>query len=707
MMQDMKWNEKFAWYHFNYEHVFDYTDADFERDAKEHADRGVTTIITFGGTHFFMTFEPYWEDIFACIGKIVKAFHKYNIKVVEHRSYALAARHFDEDDSKYDTRYAEWPGLKDRVHTDYTIRGVKVSELSQIDGRTGKPQICHYHAHSLCPNNPNHIANSLYIAGRMFDLGVDGMMNDDIQFYRNVCACEHCRKLFKEETGYDLPDTEHWAEFYENYEDPVYIAWKQFKVRSTTRYLDRIVDLERSRGLKMLRPCYISGILHSNWSSTSIETGLKYYMNYFQENFRPTVVRYGYPGFMLESIDRYARSERVGIPSMSLFYPYTPSLTYFSWALSHTWGQMYTGTVHDEDITAVERPYREFENAHPDWLCASKKCADLAVFQSVLTRDCRPEGGAYPLMSMMTASCFSGLLTDMVLEEDSVEQLSRYPLIALNCATMLADTHIANLRAYAENGGRLLLVGPCGEYTDTAAKRNLNEVAAAFGLTASIVPCDEKKEGVFTYNGANVMFDDMRTTCRFDTQDGILKSGDAVLGIAQKVGTGEILWLLPQLDSAPLEFSPCIEYRDREKPHPMAKASVIPGLRKTTGAMLRAVADKPQLTADCDGSDLLTAAYTVEKGYVVHIANISETFSEVDCVAWHDDPLLGFDGNYKIPNPIALSLKYDGDAIPKLTLHTPELNDGLVLDATIADGRLNFTVPANTFGGYAMIAIEK
>ena len=710
-MKDLRWSERYAWYHFNYDHVFNYTDADFERDAREHAERGVTTIITFGETHFFFTFEQYWEDIFACIAKIVKAFHKYNIKVVEHRSYSLAGRHLTEDDWEQWNRshkWERWPGMKEHVFTDYTIRGVKVSSMSQVDGRTGEPQVCYYRAHCLCPNNPDYMDISLYIAGRIFDLGVDGMMNDDIQYHRPACACEHCRKLFKEETGYTLPGPDGWDAFYENYDDPAYIAWKQFKVRSTTRYLDKIVELEREKGVKMLRPVYVCTMVHNgNWSNGSYETGMKYYSNYFQENFRPTVTRYGYPRFMNEALDRYARAERAGIPSMSLFYPYTPPLTYFSWALSHTWGQMYTGTVHDKDITAVERPYREFEKKHMDYLGESKKCADLAIYQSVLTRDCRPYGEGSPQVNLMTASNFSGLMTDMVLEEDSVGILSRYPMVVLNCATMLADDHIAKLRAYAEDGGTLLLIGNCGAYTDTVAKRTPNDVAAAFGMKTPIVSCGEKKDGIFTYHGVSVAFDDMRTTCCFDTADGILKSGDTVLGVEEAIGAGRILWLLPQLNAATLETTPCIEYRDREKPHPTAAPSLIPSLRKTIGAMLRAVVGKPQLTAVCDGSDLLTAAFTVEKGHVIHITNISETFTEVACEAWHDDPLLGFDGNYTIPNPIALSFAYDGTSVPKLMLYTTEREEGLELEATLSDGRLDFTVPANTFGGYAMIVIEK
>lgn len=708
-MKDLRWSEKFAWYHFNYDEIYNYTDEDFERVAREHAERGVTTMVTFGCTHFMLSFYPYWEDIFSCIARIVRAFHKYGIKVVEHRSYSLTNRFFEEHEWNEGRalHYHPWTELKERLYSDYEIMGVKASEMAAVDGRTGKPQINNYKAYCLCPNNPDYQRISKYLANRIFDLGVDGMMNDDIQYHKNACACEHCRKKFREETGYELPYPDGWADFYENYNNPAYVAWKQFKVRSTTRYLDMIVEEEKKRGLKMLRPCYVSDILNSNWSCGSFETGVKYYMNYFQENFRPTVVRYGYSNFMAEAVDRYARTKRVNIPSMSLFYPYTPPLTYFSWALAHTWGQMYSGTVHDEDITEVERPYREFETAHCAFLGESTKNADIAIYQSVLTRDCRPAGSSFPMKSILTASNFSGLLTDMVFEEDTVEILSEYPVIVLNCASMLSGENISRLRKYAEGGGRLIIIGNSGEYDENAAKRDVNEIREMFGMKTPVVPCEDVKEGVFTYGGSSVRFDDMTCNYSFDAKNGVLEGGGKVLGVSEAVGKGEVIWLLPRLDNAPIDRACVIEYKDIEKPHPIAQPSVIPTLRKTTGALLCAIVGTPKLLCKCESDDILCSSFKTPSGYAVHLANISETFAKEEKEAWHDDPLLGFDGGYTIPKKISLSLAYSGENLPRVALYTPEKEGGLELSATIDGGRLTFDVPENTFGGYALIEITE
>ena len=82
------WNERFGWYWYGAEKVFQWDEEQFEEDAKKYKENGITTIILFG-THFRYSFWAYWDDIVAMIGKVVKAFHKHGIKVIEHHSTHL------------------------------------------------------------------------------------------------------------------------------------------------------------------------------------------------------------------------------------------------------------------------------------------------------------------------------------------------------------------------------------------------------------------------------------------------------------------------------------------------------------------------------------------------------------------------------------------------------------------------------------------
>jgi hypothetical protein len=261
--------------------------------------------------------------------------------------------------------------------------------MSQVDGRTGEPQVCYYRAHCLCPNNPDYMDISLYIAGRIFDLGVDGMMNDDIQYFGDGhgCACEHCRKLFKEQTGYELPTPKGWEAFYENYDNPAYIAWKKFKFESTTRMYRDLTALYESMGKELLRPNYCSDILKHCPTCYSFDRCIDQWDFIFQENCFSAVMKQSYLDFMTEAIHRQAAGEHYGIPSMSMFYPDRPDSTYFAWALARSWGQLYTGTCEGMDVTPLEREYRVFEKKYLRYYENPKKISDLAVYLSRKTRD--------------------------------------------------------------------------------------------------------------------------------------------------------------------------------------------------------------------------------------------------------------------------------------------------------------------------------
>ena len=78
------WAEGITWFWYNDAEIFEYTQDDFDKKAKELAGRGITMVLTFSLTHFRLGFYPYWKEINECIRKIVVACHKYGIRVVEH-----------------------------------------------------------------------------------------------------------------------------------------------------------------------------------------------------------------------------------------------------------------------------------------------------------------------------------------------------------------------------------------------------------------------------------------------------------------------------------------------------------------------------------------------------------------------------------------------------------------------------------------------
>ena len=102
------WEQVYTYFWYNDREIFEWTQEDFDRKAKELADRGVNLVITFSMTHFRFGYYPYWNEINACIRKIVIACHKFNILVVEHHSAHLTLNLRTE---------LGWTRLREDLHT--------------------------------------------------------------------------------------------------------------------------------------------------------------------------------------------------------------------------------------------------------------------------------------------------------------------------------------------------------------------------------------------------------------------------------------------------------------------------------------------------------------------------------------------------------------------------------------------------------------
>jgi len=57
------WDHRFAFFWYNDPEIFEWTQVDFDRKAKEFADSGINHVITFSLTHFRWSFHPYWNTI--------------------------------------------------------------------------------------------------------------------------------------------------------------------------------------------------------------------------------------------------------------------------------------------------------------------------------------------------------------------------------------------------------------------------------------------------------------------------------------------------------------------------------------------------------------------------------------------------------------------------------------------------------------------
>jgi len=510
MAKNIPWNSRLTWYLMNDPQIMDYTDEDFEKDAKELHDIGITAVMMNNKVHFRWNYYPYWDLINSVLARIVKAFHKYDIKVIEHHSASLCHCPVLTDEGEVlpvrwergdpnDKRVkAFWSKAYDFVTEDSEIDGVKVRSMMQIDGSTGKIGLSNYKTHTFCYNNEDYRRIYLKYLESVYATGVDGIMNDDIQYFNsgNACACPACRKLFKEQTGFDLPATpEEWKnDFFGNFSNPAFVAFKKFKLDSTERWQRDIQAHFESLGLKMLRPNYISAEVMSNETSYTFDNASDLWDAMFQENCSSYITKYSYPHYYVEAAHRYAFSSHNGIPSMSMFYDNFPAEMYLSWSLASSWDQLYNPSFkRTPEMTAMEKLLRGNEKKYTRYFYDQQKKCDFAVFFSTKTRD-RVENGAHRAMrtifSWLQTAEFTGKTTDLIIES-AMEDLEKYPVIFLPHSFMMSDEEIKRFSDYAKNGGKLVICGPSGLNRTDGSERSLEELASGFGFNTKVTRLSE------------------------------------------------------------------------------------------------------------------------------------------------------------------------------------------------------------------------
>ena len=675
------WEQGFCWLWYNDEEIFHFTQKDFDERARMLSEAGITVALTFSLTHFRLSYYPYWEELNECLRKIVRACHKYGIRVVEHHSAHLTHcllsdngwQKLEENLFSYSrgkARLENWKRILPFLTYDYKINGRDIRTFVQIDGRNGKPVVNTYGTYCMCFNNPDYSATYFEYLKGVVATGIDGIMNDDIQFFgdENGCTCEHCRRLFKEETGYDLPTPEGWSKFFKNFKDPSYIAWKRFKSKSTERMRRDLVALYESLGVDLLRPNYASDILkHCPTCSSTFDRCMDLWHFIFQENCFSAIIKQSYLDFMCEAIHRFSAARRHGIPSMSMFYPDRPDSTYFAWALARSWGQLYTGTFEGMDVTALERPYRRFEKKYIRFYTAPKKLSDLAFYLSFKTRDCT-ENARYRymerMMGGMQAAYEARLILDMVEENYTVDELSAHRNIAVSYAAMLSDEELMRLSEYVRRGGRLIILGDFAIFDEHGKDRELSRTEELLGAR---------------------LIDDAPVS----------------------LGAGEI-WRM-RYESEEPEFQPTVwSFRKVENPLPAEAVASKYGLRKNgTGRVLRKIVKTPNVTVQSENEHLAVTAYEVENALAVHLCNLADTLAESEGLVAHGDLLTHFLPTSQKEGEIRITVNCPLSVTPtRAVLRTPELEEEISLSLSRVNDAWCVIVPAGLFSGYAMICLE-
>lgn len=513
------WETQFAFFWYNDEEIFRDNERDLEQKMEQLAESGVNHVITFSCTHFRWSFYDYWDLLNETLAKVVRAGHQHGILVTEHHSSELSHFIGSDVDLAYlknilrvrKSKVESWPKMIESAKGNpVLIDDIKRSELIQIDGATGGFMPNVYHGYSMCFNNPHYRRAYFKYLESVYATGVDGIMTDDVQWlggtpWHNGCACSHCRKSFTEKTGYELPAKgEPWSRMIGDYQNPVFLSWLDFRMRSVEEFHQAVKDHYESLELRLLRPNYCSSVLNSNDSAYALDT-LPQLDWVFQESCFSTIIRYSWPQWAVEQGHRYALGRLRGIPPMTMFYPDRPDTTMFCWALAMSWGAKYLAT--DEGVIGneTEALLRRFESQHQRLLQNPRKVSRLAFYDSKRNRELygHYEGSTGAWTTAWVQACiFSNLPWDLLLSGE-LAQIGNYDVIVLPDVAVLSDEEVQSFREYATQGGTVIWGGASGSLDHSGAERSPEALTSLLGL--EVVSTDTGSETISAGKGRIVL----------------------------------------------------------------------------------------------------------------------------------------------------------------------------------------------------------
>ncbi|MDD4125287.1 MAG: beta-galactosidase trimerization domain-containing protein [Eubacteriales bacterium] len=717
---ESSWEERFGWYHYDGDAIYKYTEADLNDAAELYRKTGITAVILFGA-HFRFSFWAYWEDIESFIARFTAAFHKRGIKVIEHHSAHLTYRPLEESFWSKNTGFGKglgtYPNFRETSQSNPLLGGAHLDDFAQTDGSTGKPCLSsyihtegkdahwifrHYIGNAHCFNHPafeeaywGHVRNIIEKAH------VDGMMNDDVQWYGggNACACEYCRAKFREETGYDLPYPDKWGDFFEHYEKPEYVAWKRFKKKQSGDFHRRMDEKYKSIGFYPMRPAYCAEVLPFDTTCYGFEAASELWDYIFQECCG--IIKHSYICFAGEAIHRYAMAQRRGVPSMALLYPSTPDSTYASWALCRSWGQLYTGT--GGDVTKLyDGPYREFERLHKPLYRNPLKKSDMAFYFSETTRDYTdkdaPQKYMKPYMSYLESAYVSNISCDMVFKSDRAEKLGEHRVIVVPYIVMLSDTEAAELKKYAENGGTLIILGPFAQKDDDGAPRTLAEGLKLVGLKSKAV----LKEYIGTEKVNGIAFDHAISPVMIEEARGeVIATGanGEILGVSERIGKGRLIYHPADISFHPIQ--PAVWIKGKRTP---VDRSYTDEMKNGNGRLLEAFIGQKLIS--CENKSILASVFETEGGTALHLVNSAGMLPESDTDASREDPIPPFCDNAEKIKGFDILLNGIKFTYNNATMYSPEFDGGITVPLEHKAGGVILHIPGDTFAGYAVVRIN-
>ena len=384
------------------------------------------------GLHMRYTYTDYWESrIVPYMTHICHAAHEAGMKVVDHYDVPIF----------YSRGY---PFLLADDHLDWTQRDIRFGTPTRM----------------YCINNPDFRKHFFDFTRRVQrEAGIDAYQIDEVYFFdQHFCGCEHCRRLFKEETGYELPREADSPVFFNN-ADPLwrlFMLWRGTCVQKFKRdFLASIHQVNPAAFLSTYTTTYL-------WANTRSNAWGNFLVSYTDG--KEGVSRlpfHDYRYCLADFRTTWGVADALGHASWMLWYPLTGSAARFCWAMTQASG-------------CAQWHSRQWSSSVRDLLVWPQKMkklgaeplADVALVFSDRSKTASYWTGCYHGMEGLGwgEAMVEHNIQYRVLHESALtpEALAPYKMVIVPQMTIVDDVARAAFEAYVRAGGTLVVTAETG-----------------------------------------------------------------------------------------------------------------------------------------------------------------------------------------------------------------------------------------------------